>query len=250
MPPLFAMSPPPHIPLVDGRDDGRGQRRSMSITETATTMACLSTTATMADVDDGDGWPKSTHTLDRPPDDATAPFPPRGVVPTAMVAASVSIIRPHHRLVIAPASKGLPPMPRHRHPPCPRRHCRARVQAPSSAPPPTRHRASERAPLSALAADLSSRQRASTVLRPTADLLSCPQASTTDGHLMTEVAWIPQHVGRREQRRDVYSESAMSTAMSTQQVRRGSVTCSTPNVNVSQARHLTGEETRRWVLLW
>jgi hypothetical protein len=48
--------------------------------------------ATMADVDNGDGWPKSTHTLDRPPDDATAPFSPRGVVPTAMVAASVSIV--------------------------------------------------------------------------------------------------------------------------------------------------------------
>ncbi len=216
VPPLFAMSPPPHVPLVDGRDNGRCQQRPMSITETATTMAYLSTAATMADVNDGDGWPKSTHTLDCPPDDATAPFFPRGVVSTGMVAASVSIVWPHHQLVVAPANKGLPPMPRHHRPPCPQRHCRARVRAPSSAPPPTRHCASKRAPLSALATDSSSRQRASTVLCPTAESLLCPRARTSDGYLTTKVARIPQRVGRREQRCDVYSESAMSTAMSTQ----------------------------------
>ena len=194
VPLLFAISPPPHVPLVDGRDDGRCQRRPMSITETATTMAYLSTAATMADINNGDGWPKLTHTLDRPPEDATAPFSPRGVVPTALV----SIVWPHHRLVVAPASKGLLPMPRHRRPPCPRSHCRAREQAPSSALPTTCHRASKQAPLSALAADSSSRQRASTVLRPAADSLLRPQASTTDGHLTTEVARIPLRVGRQE----------------------------------------------------
>ena len=39
VPLLFAISPPPHVPLVNGRDDGRSQRRLMSTTETATTMA-------------------------------------------------------------------------------------------------------------------------------------------------------------------------------------------------------------------
>ena len=30
---LFAISPPPHVPLVESRDDGRRQRRPMSTTE-------------------------------------------------------------------------------------------------------------------------------------------------------------------------------------------------------------------------
>ena len=47
--------------------------------------------APLPDVDDKDNWPKSTHTLDRPPDNATAPYSPRGI-PAAMVAASVSIV--------------------------------------------------------------------------------------------------------------------------------------------------------------
>ena len=101
-----------------------------------------------------------------------------------------AIVWPHHRLVVAPASKGLPPMPRHRRPPCPRRHCCAGEQAPLSATPPTPHCASKQAPLSALAADSSSRQRASTVLCPAAESLSRPRARTTDGYLTTKVARI------------------------------------------------------------
>jgi len=39
MPPLFAISPPSHVPLVDGHDDGRHLRRPMLTTETALMMA-------------------------------------------------------------------------------------------------------------------------------------------------------------------------------------------------------------------
>ncbi len=46
----------------------------------------------MADVDNGNGWPKSTHTLDRPSDDATAPLSPPGVVPAAMIVVAAIVI--------------------------------------------------------------------------------------------------------------------------------------------------------------
>ncbi len=80
----------------------------------------------MADVDDGDGWPKSTHILNRPPDDATAPSSPRGVVPAAIVAASVSIVV----VVVVPAMM-TPPRPSVVPSPL-----RIRDDALSSSPPP------------------------------------------------------------------------------------------------------------------
>ena len=140
------MSPPPHVPLVDDRDNGRCQQWPMSITETATTMAYLSTAATMADVNDGDGWPKSTHTLDCPPGDATAPFVPRG--------------------------DHLAPPPTRRR--TSKQGIAANAKAPSSALPPTPLSRPRASTIVCPAADSSLRKQASTPVRPRRRLVVAP----------------------------------------------------------------------------
>jgi hypothetical protein len=54
VPPLFAISPPPHVPLVNGHDDGRRLRWPMATTETAMTMADVKDDGLLVDgPDDG-----------------------------------------------------------------------------------------------------------------------------------------------------------------------------------------------------
>ena len=94
MRPLFAISPPPHVPLVNGHDDGRRLRRPMAMMEMATMMADveddgllvdgrddgrrrpqrpMSTTETAAAMADIDARPQSpTRQRPRP-----LPLPPR-----------------------------------------------------------------------------------------------------------------------------------------------------------------------------